>query len=399
MARRAIVSKASIDLRHIFSFLALFIILISLPACGKKEAVQAATPGGVSRRPPAPVVVASVAQRDIPVQITAIGNVESYQTVQIRSLLNGQIEKIFFKEGQDVHKGQVLFQLDKRPFQADLEKAMGTLRHDEAQAENSRLQAERYNQLEKQGVISREQADLIRSQAKADASAVYADKAAVDAARVQLQYTDITAPIDARTGAVMINLGNLVKANDTPFLVQLNQMTPIYVTFSIPEDQLSEVRRYSVAQVNVLASPKGQSSNPSEGRLTFIDNGVDTQTGTIKLKATFSNKDRRLWPGEFVDVTLNLSTRKNAILVPTKAIQTGQQGEYVYVVNPQNIAESRALKTVGTYQNYTVVAEGLNAGEQVVVNGQLRVAPNAKVAVQNAGSGSTPANVPSGGGQ
>jgi len=399
MARKVIVSKPSIDLRHIFSLLALFIILISLPACGKKEAVQAATPGGVSGRPPAPVVVASVEQRDIPVQITAIGNVESYQTVQIRSQLNGQIEKIFFKEGQDVHKGQLLFQLDKRPFQADLEKAMGTLRHDEAQAENSRLQAERYSQLEKQGVISREQADLIRSQAKADASAVYADKAALDAARVQLQYTDITAPIDARTGAVMINLGNLVKANDTPFLVQLNQITPIYVAFSIPEDQLSEVRRYSVAQLNVLAYPKGQSSNPSEGRLTFIDNGVDTQTGTIKLKATFSNKDRRLWPGEFVDVALNLSTRKDAILVPTKAIQTGQQGEYVYVVNPQNIAESRALKTVGTYQNYTVVAEGLNAGEQVVVNGQLRVAPNAKVAVQNAGSGSAPANAPPGGGQ
>jgi len=399
MARKVIVSKPSIDLRHIFSLLALFIILISLPACGKKEAVQAATPGGVSGRPPAPVVVASVEQRDIPVQITAIGNVESYQTVQIRSQLNGQIEKIFFKEGQDVHKGQLLFQLDKRPFQADLEKAMGTLRHDEAQAENSRLQAERYSQLEKQGVISREQADLIRSQAKADASAVYADKAALDAARVQLQYTDITAPIDARTGAVMINLGNLVKANDTPFLVQLNQITPIYVAFSIPEDQLSEVRRYSVAQLNVLAYPKGQSSNPSEGRLTFIDNGVDTQTGTIKLKATFANKDRRLWPGEFVDVALDLSTRKDAILVPTKAIQTGQQGEYVYVVTPQNIAESRALKTVGTYQNYTVVAEGLNAGEQVVVNGQLRVAPNAKVAVQNAGSGSAPANAPPGGGQ
>jgi membrane fusion protein, multidrug efflux system len=400
MARKVNVPKASIDLRNIFSSLALLIILISLPACGRKEAVQAATsPGGVSGRQPAPVVVASVEQRDIPVQITAIGNVESYQTVQIRSQLNGQIEKIFFKEGQDVHMGQLLFQLDKRPFQADLEKAMGTLRHDEAQAENSRLQAERYSQLEKQGVISREQADLIRSQAKADASAVYADKAAVDAARVQLEYTDITAPIDARTGAVMINLGNLVKANDTPFLVQLNQITPIYVTFSIPEDQLSEVRRYSVAQLNVLAYPKGQSLRPSEGRLTFIDNGVDTQTGTIKLKGTFANKDRRLWPGEFVDVALNLSTRKNAILVPTKAIQTGQQGEYVYVVNPQNIAESRALKTVGTYQNYTVVGEGLNAGEQVVVNGQLRVAPNAKVAVQNAGSRSAPANAPPGGGQ
>jgi multidrug efflux system membrane fusion protein len=356
--------------------------------CGNKEAVQAAG----AARPAAPVVVASVEQRDVPVRINAIGNVEAYQTVQIRSQVNGQIEHIFFKEGQDVNQGQLLFQLDKRPFQADLEKAIGNLRHDEATAENSRLQAERYTALEKQGVISREQADLQRAQAKADASAVQADQAAVDAARVQLQYTDIRAPINARTGALMINLGNLVKANDTPFLVQLNQVTPIYVTFSVPETSLGEVRRYSTShQLKVLAYPKGQ-SNPAEGHLTFIDNGVDTQTGTVKLKATFVNKDRRLWPGEFVDAALELSVQKNAIVVPTKAVQTGQQGEYVYVVTADSTAEPRLVKTSGTYQDLTLVADGLKTGERVIVNGQLRVIPNAKVVVQSTTSGKTPSN-------
>jgi multidrug efflux system membrane fusion protein len=271
-----------------------------------------------------------------------------------------------------------------------LEKAIGALRRDEAQAANSKAQAERYKALEGQGVISHEQADQWSAQSKAEASAVYADQAAVDAARVQLQYTDIVAPIDARTGTLMINVGNLVKANDTPFLVQLNQVTPIYVTFTVPETQLSDVRRYSAGRLKVLAYPK-QSDSGVEGRLTFIDNGVDIQTGTVKLKATFANKGRNLWPGEFVDVALDLATHKNAILVPTKAIQTGQQGEYVYVVTPQSTAESRAVRTAGTYQDFTIVGDGLTAGERVVVNGQLRVAPNAKVVVQGEpASGSAP---------
>ena len=362
------------------NLLLITVAMASLTACGKKDQAQAAN---ASARPAAPVVVAVAEQRDVPVQLSAIGNVESYQTVQIRSQVNGQIQSIFFKEGQDVHKGQLLFQLDKKPFQADLEKAQGMLQHDEAQAANSRLQAERYNVLEMQGVASKEQADQVRAQAKADASAVYADKAAVDAARVQLQYTDIKAPIDARTGALLMNVGNLVKANDTPFLVQLNQVTPIYATFSIPENQLDAVRKFAAGNLKVLAFPKGQNTNPAEGKLTFIDNGVDMQTGTVKLKATFANKDRRLWPGQYVDVVLNLSTRKQAVLVPTKAIQTGQQGQYVYVVTPQSTAESRNIETSGTYQNSTVIAGGVSAGERVVVDGQLRVAPNAKVLVQS----------------
>jgi multidrug efflux system membrane fusion protein len=380
--------------------LVLLLPVLLLSGCASKEQAQAAAAAG---RPPAPVVVASVEQKDIPVQIPAIGNVEAYQTVQIRSQVNGQIQKIFFKEGEDVHQGQLLFQLDKRPFQADLEKAVGQMKRDQAQAENSRLQADRYSGLEKQGIVSHEQADQIRTQAKADASAVEADKAAVDAARVQLLYTDIAAPIDARTGALLINLGNLVKANDTPYLVQLNQVSPIYVTFSAPEIHLPRVRQYfSSGQLKVLAYPKRETTNPAVGRLTFIDNGVDTTTGTFKLKGTFQNKDRRLWPGEFVDVALELSTQKNAIVVPTKAIQTGQQGEYVYVVRSDSTAESRPVKTSGAYQNLTLVEEGLQPGERVIVNGQLRVAPNAKVTVQGTAPGTqadtTAPSRPAGGG-
>ena len=386
-------------LRLSILFLALTTVLL-ISGCTNNQGQVAASSAG---RPAAPVVVASVEQRDIPVQIHAIGNVEAYQTVQIRSQVNGQIQKIFFKEGEDVREGQPLFQLDKRPFQADLEKAIGQMKHDQAQAENSRIQAQRYSGLEKQGIVSHEQAEQLRAQAKADASAVEADKAAVDAARVQLQYTDIVAPINARAGALMINLGNLVKANDTPYLVQLNQVTPIYVTFSVPEANLDRVRhRFSSGQLKVLAYPKGQSDNPAEGRLTFIDNGVDTTTGMFKLKGTFQNKDRRLWPGEFVDVALVLSTQKNAVVVPTKAIQTGQRGEYVYVVRTDSTAESRPVKTAGAYQNLTLISDGLKVGEQVIVNGQLRVAPNAKVMVQSAPPGAqtraTAASGPVGGG-
>ena len=236
-------------------------------SCGKS---QPSAPMATAR-PAAPVVVATAEQRDVPVQVHAIGNVEAYQTVQIRSQVNGQIEKILFKEGQDVRKGQLLVQLDKRPFQADLDKAIGQLKRDQAQAEHSRSQADRYNSLENQGIVSREQADQLRMQASADASAVDADKAAVEAARVQLVYTDIYAPIDARTGALLINLGNLIKANDTPFLVQLNQVSPIYVTFSVPEVSLATVRQYFPARrLAVFAYPNGQTQNPAEGYLSFI---------------------------------------------------------------------------------------------------------------------------------
>ncbi|PYX41632.1 MAG: efflux RND transporter periplasmic adaptor subunit [Acidobacteria bacterium] len=358
-----------------------------------------AQPGAASGRPPAPVVVATSEQRDIPVQVTAIGNVEAYQMVQIRSQVNGQVQQILFKEGDDVRKGQLLVRLDRRPFQADLDKALSQQKHDEAQAENSRLQADRYSALEKQGVVSHEQADQVRTQARADTSAVEADKAGVEAARVQLQYTDIAAPMDSRAGALLINVGNLVKANDTPYLTQLNQVSPIYVTFSVPEGVLEQLRQSSAnRRLRVLAYPKGQATKPAEGYLSFIDNGIDTTTGTVKLKATFANKDRRLWPGQFVDTVVQLAVEKNAVVVQTKAVQSGQQGDYVYVVTPQDTAESRPVKTAGTYQDLTVIATGLKAGERVIVGGHLRVAPDTKVAIVQGPTSGTKPDVPAVGG-
>ncbi len=344
--------------------------------------------GVATERPPAPVIVAVAEQRDVPDQIRAIGNVEPLQIVQVRSQVSGQIERIFFKEGDDVTKGQPLFELDKRPFVADLEKAIGQLQRDQAQAENSRVQAGRYTDLERQGIISHEQAEQFRAQAKADAAAVDSDRAAVAAARLQLQYTEIKSPLDARAGALLINVGNLVKANDTPYLVQLNQVAPIYVTFSVPEEKLSQLRQlFASGELRVSASRKGQ-PEPSEGRLTFVDNGVDTSTGMFKLKATFENRDKRLWPGEFVDVALVLSIKKDVLVVPTKAVQSGQQGDYVYVVTENSTAEPRAVKVAGTDQDVTLISAGVRPGERVITDGQLRVAPNAKVAVQNAPGGS-----------
>jgi membrane fusion protein, multidrug efflux system len=368
-----------------FQFAAAFAAVLLLSACGEKQQNPGAAggQGAAPQRPAAPVVVATAAQRDIPVEITAIGNVEAYQTVQVRSMVSGQIEGVHFKEGQDVSKGQLLFTLDKRPFQAVLEQAIGQLKRDQATAQNNQMQATRYSSLEQQGVISREVADQQRTQAQSTSAAVAADQATVDAARVQLQYTDIKAPISGRAGAILINLGNLVKANDTPFLVQINQIAPIYVTFSVPENQLDQIRSLVSRRLKVMAFPKGTRESGAESTLTFIDNGVDPTTGTVKLKATSTNQDRRLWPGEYVDVVMDLSTIHNAVVVPTKAIQSGQQGQYVYVVTPQNTAESRVVATSGVYQDLTIVSKGVASGEKVVVEGQMRVAPNSKVAVQS----------------
>lgn len=351
--------------------------MMLLIACGQKQQTAAGGPAA------APVVVASAVKRDVPVEITAIGNVESIKSVQVRSMVSGQIEGVHFKEGQDVTQGQLLFTLDKRPFQAVLEQAAGQLKRDQATAQNNQMQASRYTSLEQQGVISREVADQQRTTAQSTSAAVAADQATLNAAKVQLQYTDIKAPITGRAGAIMINLGNLVKANDTPFLVQINQITPIYVTFSVPENQLEQIRSLSSHNLKVMAYPKGSRAAGAEGTLTFIDNGVDPTTGTVKLKATFANRDRKLWPGEYVDVVMDLSTIRDATIIPTKAIQSGQQGQFVYVVSAQNTAESRVIVSGATYQDVTVINKGVAPGDRVIVEGTMRVAPNSAVKVQS----------------
>ncbi|HEV8491058.1 MAG TPA: efflux RND transporter periplasmic adaptor subunit, partial [Candidatus Angelobacter sp.] len=293
----------------------LFLLLLVF-GCSNKDAVQAAKPVSAG----APVRVAMVASRTMPVELQAIGNVEAISTVSIKAQISGQLMRVHFKEGDFVKKGQLLFTIDRAPFEAALRQAEGTLARDEAQALNSRLDAERYQGLGKQGVASKQQVDAAAAAANAMAATVAADKAAVETAKINLEYTSIYSPINGRTGSVGVKEGNLVKANDVPILVTINQIEPIYVSFAIPEQQLAELKEYSnTKSLKVDVAPQGGSQH-FQGRLTFIDNSVDLTTGTIKLKATFDNASHVLWPGQFADVKLTLKSQPNAVVVPTAAL-------------------------------------------------------------------------------
>lgn len=347
--------------------------------CNGKNNVQAAKP----QAPAAPVTVATVASRSMPVELQAIGNVEAISTVTIKAQISGQLVGVHFKEGDFVKKGQLLFSIERPPFEAALRQAEGTLAKDEAQALNAGLDAERYQGLGREGVVSRQQVDASLAASNAMRATVAADKAAVETAKINLQYTSIYSPINGRTGNVGVKEGNLVKANDVPVLVTINQIEPIYVTFSIPEQQLAELKQYSAKKtLKVDASPQG-SNQHFEGRLTFIDNTVDTATGTIKLKATFGNEQHALWPGQFVDVNLTLKSQPNAIVVPTAALQTSQQGTFVYVINPDLTAQPQSVKVAWTVGDNTVIASGLQPGQRVVTDGQLRLTPGTKVDIKS----------------
>jgi multidrug efflux system membrane fusion protein len=351
-----------------------------LMACGKTKApaVESA----------APVVVAAAMQRDIPVEVKAVGTVEAYSNVQVKSMIAGEITREGFTEGQDVRRGDLLFVIDPRPYQAALAQAQGNLARDSAQEANARAQANRYAALFKEGVVSREQYDQITTAADALKQAVEADRAAVETAKVNLTYTTIYSPIDGRTGNLLVHRGNVVKANDIPIL-SINQIQPIYAAFAVPEMYLPEIKRAQAGRKLAVMVRVPNESKPAEGVLTFIDNTVDPATGTIKLKATFTNHDRRLWPGQFADVSLTLSTDKNAVLVPSAAVQTGQNGQYVFVVKPDSTAELRNVTVSRVVGSDSVITSGVQAGEQVVTDGQVRLTPGKKVAL------SKPANAAS----
>lgn len=354
------------------------LLLVAL-GCSNKDAVQAAKPQSAG----APVRVATVASRTMPVELQAIGNVEAISTVTIKAQISGQLIKVHFKEGDFVKKGQLLFTIDRAPFAAALRQAEGTLAKDEAQALNSKLDSERYAGLGNQGVVSRQQVDAAASAANAMAASVAADKAAVETARINLEYTTIYSPINGRTGNIGVKEGNLVKANDVPILVTINQIEPIYVSFAIPEQQLAELKQYSSAKtLKVDAAPQG-SSQHFQGRLTFIDNSVDLTTGTIKLKATFDNAAHVLWPGQFVDVNLTLKSQPNSIVIPTAALQTSQSGTFVYVVSQDLTAKQQQVKIGWNIGEETVIASGLQPGQIVVTDGQLRLTPGAKVEIKS----------------
>lgn len=361
-------------LSSIFALLA-----AALAGCGSRDAVQAAKPQAVA----APVTVATVASRTMPVVLQAIGNVEAISTVSIKAQISGQLVKVHFKEGDFVKKGQLLFSIERPPFEAALRQAEGTLAKDQAQALNAKLDADRYQGLGKEGVVSKQQVDAAVAAYNAMQATVAADKAAVETAKINLEYTAILSPIDGRTGMIGVKEGNLVKANDVPILVTINQIEPIYVTFAIPEQQLAELKRYSAQKpLDIDASPQG-SNQHFTGRLTFIDNSVDTTTGTIKLRGTFDNRQHMLWPGQFADVNLTLKSQPNSVVVPTAALQTSQQGTYVYVVNPDLTAQPQSVKVAWTSGDEAVIASGLQAGQRVVTDGQLRLTPGAKVDIKS----------------
>jgi len=353
-------------------------LLLFAAGCGNKDAVQAAKPAAIA----APVKVATVASRTMPVALQAIGNVEAISTVTIKAQISGQLVGVHFKEGDFVKKGQLLFTIERPPFEAALRQAEGTLAKDEAQALNAKLDAERYEGLGRQGVVSKQQVDAAGAAAHAMAASVAADKAAVETAKINLEYTSIYSPINGRTGTIGVKEGNLVKANDVPILVTINQIEPIYVSFSVPEQQLAELKQYSAAQaLKVDAAPQG-SSQHFQGRLTFIDNAVDLTTGTIKLRATFDNGAHVLWPGQFADVNLVLKSQPNAVVIPTTALQTRQNGTFVYVINQDLTAQPQPVKVGWNVGDDTVIASGLQPGQRVVTDGQLRLTPGAKVDIK-----------------
>jgi membrane fusion protein, multidrug efflux system len=330
-----------------------------------------------------PVVAGIADQKDIPLQLKVIGNVEAYNSVSIKPLVGGEVEGVYFREGQDVQKGDLLFKIDPRPYATALKQAEAALARDVAQAKNAEEQAKRYAVLVQKEYVSKDQYDQLRANADALAAAVEADRANVEYSRLQLDYCTITSPITGRAGSVLVNNGNVIKANDIA-MTTINQILPIYVTFAVPEQHLSDIKKYTaMKELTVDAIIPGDEKRLVRGELTFIDNAVDKTTGTIKLKGTFDNKDRRLWPGQFVDVILTLTTESNRVVVPSQAVQTGQQGQYLYVIKEDMTAEFRVVIPGRTFQNWTIIGRGVAAGEKVVTDGQLRLVPGAKVEIKN----------------
>jgi len=339
---------------------------------------------GAGSRDAIPVLVVTAAQKSVPVQIRAVGNVEAFSTVSIKSQVTGVLMKAHFKEGQNVKQGQLLFTIDPRPLEATLKQAEATLARDSAQLQNAREQARRYADLVKKQYVSQEQYDKIRADADAAEAVVQADHAVVENAKVQLSYCYIYSPLDGQVGSLLVNEGNLVRVNDGTPLVVINQLTPVNVTFSVPEQNLVDIKRHMAAgQLKVKAAFPSDEGRPEEGSLTFVDNAVDRSTGTIKLKAEFSNKERRLWPGQYINVALTLSTQADAVVIPSEAVQVGPEGQQVFVVKADKRVEVRPVTVARTNEGEAIIAKGLQPGEQVVREGQFLLGPGARVDVKN----------------
>jgi len=397
-----------------WTLLAALCILIScllLQACANKASPAPSAKKGEGGGA-VPVTVTRVQQKDVPIEVQVVGNVEAYVTVSVKAQVAGQLTEVFFKEGAFVKKGDKLFTIDPSVYDAQLNQAKANLAKDEAQLGLSRAnltrdeaqekyaqsEAKRYEEMLEKGLVSREQAEQYRTNADAVSAAASADRAAIQSAeatvkateaalenaKLMLGYTTIPSPLDGRTGNVSVKQGNVISANTTELLT-ITQVEPIYVSFSVPETQLGTIK---LGQM-VTAVPQDSSSPPEVGTLTFTDNAVDQTTGTIRLKGTFPNSDHNLWPGEFVRVTLRLAMEKDALVVPNEAVQTGQDGSYVFVVKQDRTVESRPVVTGARVNQDLVIEKGLQAGEVVVTEGQLRLAPGSRVQM-GGGSGNSP---------
>ena len=331
-----------------------------------------------------PILAAKVEQKTVSDTIRAIGRVEAFSTVEIKAQISGQIMQVNFRQGQDVKMGDLLFTIDPRPFEAALHQARANLEKDRAQYRQAAADEQRYSTLFRQRVGSRQQYDQAEATAASLKASVDADEAAVQTAQLNLEYTSIRAPIDGRTGDLLVHAGNLVKPDADTAMVVINQVHPVYVDFAIPEQKLAAVREFMTERkLPVQVSLPGQQGPTESGELSFVDNAVDAKTGTINLKGQFANADSRLWPGEFVNTTLILHEHPGAILVPSQAVQTGQQGSFVFVVQPDMKAAIRPVVIGESVDNQTVVTSGLKAGETVVTDGQLKLIPGATVTIKS----------------
>ena len=352
---------------------------------GQSAGDQGRGRGGRSRGGEAvPVLVATAVQKSVPVQIRAVGNVEAYTTVSVKSQVTGVLQQAHFKEGQDVKKGQLLFTIDPRPLEAALKQAEANLARDTAQLNNLREQVRRYAELVQKQYVSREQYDQIKTNADAAESVVDADKAAVENAKVQLSYCYIYSPVNGRVGSLLVNEGNLVRVNDGTPLVVINQINPINVTFAVPEQHLADLKRHMAGgTLKVDARFPSDEGRPEQGTLAFVDNAVDRSTGTIKLKADFTNQERRLWPGQFVNIALTLATQADAVVIPSEAVQVGQEGPHVFVVKEDKRVEVRPVTIGQTNEGEAIIAKGLAAGEHVVREGQFLLGPGSRIEVKD----------------
>ncbi len=349
--------------------------------------IAACSKSDPQRQPKVPVVVSTVKRTTVPFVVLANGVAEPMQTVAVESQVNGILNRVTFAEGQPVQVGQVLFEIDSRPYAAVLDQARAQLARDEAMAVSATREAARYAALVKQGYVTSSQADQAQATAASGAATVAADRANVQKAALDVANSTIRAPISGRTGSLLVRQGNLVKANSNPPLVVINQIQPILVRFSVPQSQFPDIQRYyrSGNALLVRATPSEGSGVPVQGGLAFVDNNVDSTTGTVLLKARFTNPDGTIWPGQYMNVSLQLFVDPNALTVPAQAVMTGQQGTYVYTIDTANTAKQRSVQVARTVDSVSVIASGLKDGERVVVDGQSRLVPGSKVVIKRVG--------------